>query len=294
MGAWQASFVLGKLQFMDCEAVLGDFFEAVVIKPIRDNDPTSPEEVSLVFPERPDEEFLRAQLQNIFDSCDIPMPELKIEALPDIDWLQHVYETLKPIDAGRFFVHGSHIKDNIPDDKIKILIEAASAFGTGEHPTTNGCLMMLDKMLDTHPPKRVLDMGCGSGILAIAVAKIVPQTDIILGIDIHKPSIDVANAHARDNDVDARVQFVAGDGFRDQNVKDNAPYDMVLANILAQPLMDMAPDLAAVAQSGANVIMSGFTVQQRPYVSKPYLELGFKVMGEHIIDEWVSLWLQKN
>lgn len=291
MQAWQVSFTLSKEEWMTAEGALSDLFDALTVKPVRENDPSSPEIVHLIFADETQALDAVAQIEEIFNVLALDVPNAQVEALPDIDWLQHVYETLKPIDAGRFFVHGSHIKENIPTDKTPILIEAASGFGTGEHPTTKGCLLMLDALLNDTQPRRILDMGCGSAILSIAVAKIVPDTDVNLGVDIHAESVRVSKEHAKVNSVENRTHYVHGDGFHAPEVAANAPYDLVLANILAQPLIEMAPHMAKVATK--DIILSGFTTQQRLYVETPYLSHGFVVQGEIEIDGWNALWLRK-
>ncbi len=292
MKAWQVGFVLSKEEWQTLDAALSDAFEALTVKPVRENDPTSPEQICLIFAHETEAAQAVNQVRDILDIFEIPAPAIIIEALPDIDWLQHVYETLKPIEAGRFFVHGSHIKENIPEDRVAIVIEAASGFGTGEHPTTKGCLLVLDKYFTTEKPRRILDMGCGSGILSIAAALVLPKTDAILGVDIHAESVRVSIAHAAANQVSERITYVHGDGFHASEVSRDAPFDLVLANILAQPLIEMASAMNDVGRR--DVILSGFTTEQSPYVEAPYLKLGFAVQDQIIIDGWVAVWLRKN
>jgi ribosomal protein L11 methyltransferase len=290
MSSWQATFTLKKNDWNAVDAALSDAFEALVVKPVIDGDPNSDEAVMLIFPEQPDRTELEAHLGAIFDACGTEMPSIEITAMPDIDWLQHVYETLTPIEAGRFFVHGAHVKD-IPGDKVAIVIEAAAAFGTGEHPTTKGCLTMLDRYLQAEKPKRILDMGCGSGILAIGAAKVLQSTDVILGVDIDPASVRVAQAHADSNNMENRIQFIHGDGFHDPSVAANGPYDLTFGNILAQPLIEFA-DLFCL-HTKSDMILSGFTDAQRAYVEKPYLVQGCKVKDAINIDGWMTLWLTK-
>jgi ribosomal protein L11 methyltransferase len=292
MTGYSVTFTLSKNDWFQVEPALSELFEAIVVKPERDGDPSSPEIITLIFPEDPIRENLQEQLDFVFQATDLKAPHIVVEKLPDIDWLQHVYENLKPIDAGRFFVHGSHIKENIPKDKIAILIEAASAFGTGEHPTTKGCLLIYDMLLDHKAPKKILDMGCGSGILAIVAAKTLPDAEKIIGVDIDERSVHVAASHARDNHVEHEITFVAGDGFKVPIVQEEKRYDLVFANILAQPLIEMADAFADVAS--CDIILSGFTVEQMPYVQRPYEALGFTKVQEINIDEWMAVWLTKN
>lgn len=292
MHGYAVNFTLSKNDWLMVEPALSELFEAIVVKPERENDPTSPETVMLIFEDNPQQEALQEQLDFVFENAELKAPQIVVEELPDIDWLQRVYEDIKPIDAGRFFVHGSHIKESIPADKTAILIEAATAFGTGEHPTTKACLLLFDRLLDhENAPCTVLDMGCGSGILAIAAAKTLKDVARIIGVDIDEQSVIVAANHARDNDVHHDITFVAGNGFRQPLVQETGPFDLVFANILAQPLIDMAPDIAAINKK--HVILSGFTEAQKPYVLAPYEKLGFKLHDTIQINEWVALWLTK-
>lgn len=292
MSGFAVTFTLPKQEWLAVESVLGELFEALAVKPERDNDMHSPEIVTLFFAEQPDEAMLKEQLDFVFSSLDLKVPMLLVEALPDVDWLQHVYDGLKPIEAGRFFVHGSHITDNIPEDKVAILIEAASAFGTGEHPSTKGCLLAFDRLLETKKPTRILDMGCGSGILAIAAARTCDESQCVLGVDIDPGSIRVAENHARDNHVDNRITMVAGDGFRTPLVQERKMYDLVFANILAQPLIEMAWELTNVAVG--DIILAGFTENQKSYVLNAYEKLGCVVHDQIMVGEWVTLWLKKS
>jgi ribosomal protein L11 methyltransferase len=289
--SWQARFVLNKDQWIVMDSLLSDVFPALVVKPVRKNDPHSPEQICLIFPEKPERDKLLSVLNDNFAIFDLAPPDIVIEPLPDIDWLQHVYDSLKPIEAGRFFVHGAHVTD-IPVNSIPVVIEAAAAFGTGEHPTTKGCLSMFDRILHAGvAPTRILDMGCGSGILAIAAAKTVPGANPIIGVDIDAQSVRVATTHAGANGTQDRTVFIHGDAFHTPQIKDAAPFDLVFANILAQPLIDMADDIAAVATG--HILLSGFTRDQSPYVEKPYVKNGFTVRDTLAIDEWMTLWLTR-
>lgn len=279
--------VLDKEVWADVEPAFSELFEAIVVKPEIENNPQSRETIMLVFEDRPDEGKMTHLFEAVFDGA---APEFVIEAMPDIDWLQHVYDMLPPIDAGRFFVHGAHV-ENIPDDRVAILIEAAAAFGTGEHPTTKGCLELFDQYLDEGiKPASILDMGCGSGILAIAAALTLPETKNILGVDIDVVSVQVSKEHAADNNVEDKIVFVAGNGFGVAELKAQPQFDLIFANILAQPLIEMAPKMADAKPK--DIILSGFTEVQKPYVMKAYAPLGFVEYKQVVIGEWVALWLK--
>lgn len=290
MTTYAARLILDKDIWRSVEAAFAELFEAIVVKPETENNPQSRETIMLIFEHEPQADDLRALFTAIFG--DTPVPDFTIDALPDVDWLQHVYDQLPPIEAGRFFVHGAHVGD-VPHDKIALLIEAAAAFGTGGHPTTKGCLMLFDRYLNAdHTARTILDMGCGSGILAIAAALVLPETDTILGVDIDPVSVRVSHEHADDNGVADCIDFVAGNGFHVAALKDTPHFDLVFANILAQPLIEMAPNVASV--SPYDVILSGFTEIQKPYVMKAYQPLGFVEHDSIVIGEWVAVWLKKN
>ena len=291
MTTWQLSFILSKEEWDQYDSVLSDFFAALTVKPISDSNPHGDQVICVFFEDKPDHTTIQEQLHYLLEKPHDRLPKLSIEALPETDWLQQVYDSLQPVEAGRFFVYGSHIKTPIPDDKIGILIEAASAFGTGEHPTTKGCLMLLDHYLNENQPKKILDMGSGSGILSLATAKTVQNTITILGVDIHEESARVANSHALDNNLESRVHYIHGDGFYADEVKTHAPYDLIFGNILAQPLIEMADAFCLYCTS--DLIISGFTEEQKPYVEKPYIQNGFSVQEAYIINGWVALWLRK-
>lgn len=279
--------ILDKDVWRAAEPAFSEFFEAIVVKPEIENNPQSRETIMLVFEERPDELNLRNLFAAVFTE---EVPDFTIEEMPDIDWLQHVYDQLPPIEAGRFFVHGAHV-ETIPEDKIAILIEAAAAFGTGEHPTTKGCLVLFDQYLDeNNAPESILDMGCGSGILAIAAARTLLETKTILGVDIDTVSVQVSKEHAADNHVEDRIMFVAGNGFQVAEIKDHPQFDFIFANILAQPLIEMAPKM--VAAKPRDIILSGFTEVQKPYVMKAYQPLGFVEHKQVVIGEWIASWLK--
>jgi ribosomal protein L11 methyltransferase len=183
---------------------------------------------------------------------------LRAEAVADVDWLQQVHRDFPPIALGRFFVYGSHYVGAMPKNKIALNIDAATAFGSGEHETTKACLMALE-LLHDKPCAKALDMGCGSGILALAIKKLWPDA-AVLAVDIDPESVRVTKRHADMNDAD--VMAVAGDGYAAKEVGAAAVYDLITANILAGPLIAMAPDLNRVLKPGGFAVLSGLLVRQ--------------------------------
>jgi ribosomal protein L11 methyltransferase len=176
------------------------------------------------------------------------------------DWVRTTLEELVPVHAGRFIVHGHHDRAKVPPNKLGIEIEAALAFGTGHHGTTRGCLLLLDEVLKAHHPRRMLDLGTGTGVLAIAAAK--AQHLKVLASDIDPLSVRVANENARLNGVGDLVQPIQASGFSAPQFAQFGPFDLVLANILANPLRQMATPLARHLAPLALVILSGLLPHQ--------------------------------
>ncbi|MGL5167885.1 MAG: 50S ribosomal protein L11 methyltransferase [Afipia sp.] len=207
------------------------------------------------------------------------------------DWVKASLADLVPVSAGRYIVHGSHDRDRIPPNKIGIEIEAALAFGTGHHGTTRGCLLLLDQVLNQRTPKRVLDLGSGTGVLAIAAAKSLRRH--VLASDIDPRSVVVARENAKLNGVGNLVESICAIGFQSPRFAANGPFALVLANILANPLRRLAPPLAAHLAPKAFVILSGLLPHQANSVVAAYSDAGVKLIKRLQIDGWSSLLMQK-
>ena len=207
------------------------------------------------------------------------------------DWVKATLEDLVPVHAGRFIVHGQHDRDKIAPNKLGIEIEAALAFGTGHHGTTRGCLVLLGHVLKAHRPRRVLDLGTGTGVLAIAAAKALH--DQVLASDIDALSVKVAAENAQANGVGPWVEVTWGSGFSAPRLRQRRPFDLVLANILANPLRQMATVMSAHLAGGARVILSGLLSAQAPSVVAAYRARGLVLERQIQIDGWSSLLLHK-
>lgn len=216
--------------------------------------------------------------------------DIQIEDIPDIDWVSHVLEGLQPVRAGRFFVHGSHDRENAQQGDIAIEIEAGQAFGTGHHGTTFGCLQMIQRLLKHDAPTKVLDLGTGSGVLAIALAKLMNQQ--ILATDIDPIATRVALENAALNGVGHLVIGETSMGFDAPVMRDNKPFDLIVANILAGPLMRMAPQMWGHTQTGSHLILSGILATQRNRVLAAYRTAGFAHLRTTWDDEWVTILLK--
>lgn len=217
---------------------------------------------------------------------------INVEKLPEMDWLQHVHDNFPPVTLGRFFIYGSHFNGEKPAGLIPLCIDAATAFGSGEHETTKGCMLAFDKIAPDFDVQNALDMGCGSGILAIAIAKIWPAAKIT-AIDIDPESIIVTERHANMNTAGAQITAQAGDGYAAPLAKENGPYDLIAANILAGPLVDMAPDLARGLKPGGYCVLSGLLGRQENDVTEAHTTAGLISVDSIALGEWRALVLQK-
>jgi ribosomal protein L11 methyltransferase len=215
-----------------------------------------------------------------------------VSELPETDWVAKVKRELTPVTAGRFFVYGSHDADKIPDGSEALLIEAAMAFGTGHHGTTQGCLRALDRLAnDGVVCENVIDVGCGTAVLAMGAARIWPNP--VMASDIDEVAVDVAEANVRVNDLEGRVICVEAAGFENPAIKEKAPFDLVFANILMAPLIDLAPDMARYMADGGYAILSGILNEQADAVVGVYAENGINLINREEIGEWTTLTLGK-
>ena len=213
-----------------------------------------------------------------------------VSELPETDWVAHVRRELAPVEAGRFFVYGSHDADKVPEDAEPLLIEAAMAFGTGHHGTTLGCLRALDRLSgDGFVGHNVADIGCGTAVLAMAAARIWPET--VLASDIDEVAVDVARSNAAANGLADRVRCVEAAGFDHPELRDAAPFDLVFANILKGPLVALAPDMAAHLKPGGYAILSGILNEQADEVIDVYSQVGINLVHREEIVDWTTLTL---
>ncbi len=219
-------------------------------------------------------------------------PQITVEVLPETDWLEQTWKNFPPRQIGHFYVYGSHTKGDIPDGLIGLEINAATAFGSGEHETTTACIEALTKMhREGMTFKKPLDMGCGSGILAMAIAKL--WTVPVLAVDNDPESVRVATRNAELNTCDDLVSCLCNEGFDGTVVKEQGLFDLVVANILAAPLCEMAPDMADCVALHGRVVLSGLLTRQIDQVRQTYEAVGFYFVEQHLIGDWAALVFEK-
>jgi ribosomal protein L11 methyltransferase len=220
----------------------------------------------------------------------VPVPEACVEPLPSRNWLADNQAEFPAFTVGRFFVHGSHLAEPIPTGRIDLLIDAGAAFGSGRHATTAGCLRALDD-LARRRFRRPLDMGCGSGILAIAIAKLwrVP----VLAADADGGAVAVTRNNARLNGVGDRVRAVRSDGCRSPAIAAAPPFDLIVCNILARPIRMMAPSLARRLAPGGVAVLSGFLERDANGVLAAHRGQGLRLVRRIAIDGWRTLVLTR-
>ncbi len=215
-----------------------------------------------------------------------------VSEVPDEDWVAKVRRELAPVEAGRFFVYGSHDADKLPEGRIPLLIEAAMAFGTGHHGTTLGCLKALDALIEGGAtPTRVADIGCGTAVLAMAAARVWPEARVMAS-DIDEVAVEVAEANLAANGMAGQVECLEAAGFDHEALRAAAPFDLVFANILKGPLVALAPAMASNVSSGGHAILSGILNEQADAVERVYEEAGFAPAQRTSIGEWTTLVLK--
>ncbi len=215
-----------------------------------------------------------------------------IAPVPEKDWVRESLLGLSPVKAGRFYLHGSHDRDIRRHGGISLEIDAGTAFGTGHHGTTAGCLSAFDDILKRNRPSRILDLGTGTGVLAIAANKALKvQT---LATDIDAEAIRVTKLNAALNGVGPLLLGITAAGLHHPNIRAGAPYDLIFANILARPLASLAPGLCTILQPGGHLILSGLTVDQLRWIKACYINRGLRPTRVIRNANWIALVMTKS
>lgn len=219
-------------------------------------------------------------------------PDFRVARLEDRDWVAQVRAELTPIVAGRFVVYGSHDRARVPAHLVGLEIEAAQAFGTGHHATTQGCLIAIERLVrGGRAARRVADIGSGTGVLAMAAVAVWPAHAI--ASDIDPVATVTARANADANRLGARVTCLTAAGFGHPILRARAPYDLVLANILAGPLRRLAPEMAAHQAPGGVAVLSGLLARQAPGVAQVYRGWGYRLADRVAREGWTTLVLER-
>ncbi|MEZ2131444.1 MULTISPECIES: 50S ribosomal protein L11 methyltransferase [unclassified Sinorhizobium] len=237
-----------------------------------------------------EESAIRGRLRDLLQPA-FPDAVIEKEVIPDVDWIAKSLEGLKPVRAGRFLVHGSHDRDKVQPNDIAIEIDAGQAFGTGHHGTTAGCLEMIEKVVRARPVAKALDLGTGSGVLAIAVRKL--KNVPVLATDIDPIAVRVARENVRRNGIASGIFMEVAPGFHSTAFSRHGPFDLIIANILARPLMKMAPQLVENLSSGGSVILSGILAEQRWKVLAAYNGINLRHVRTIWRNGWVTIHLDR-
>jgi ribosomal protein L11 methyltransferase len=288
-GSYRASFAIGDEQAAKgvVDVLTEIFFEGQAAIAAFEQ-PGGRWDVTVHFAQAPDEALVRELVAGA--AGNEVAQAISFDTVEARDWVKASLEDLVPVPAGRFIVHGQHDRSRVPPNKIGIEIEAALAFGTGHHGTTRGCLLLLDHVLKAWQPRRVLDLGTGTGVLAIAAAKALH--DQVLASDIDPSSVRVARENARLNETGALITTICATGFAAPQFAQKGPFDLVLANILANPLRQLAAPMAQHLAPSAMVILSGLLTPQAAGVIAAYRARGLVPLRHLRIEGWSSLLLR--
>lgn len=217
-----------------------------------------------------------------------PDLDARIAPLEEADWVKMSLDGLPPVPAGRFRVVGSHDAGKARNGAVEIVIDAGEAFGTGHHGTTTGCLLALDRLMARgQRPRRVLDVGAGSAILAIAAAK--TGATRVLGTDIDRRACEIAAINTKLNRVSPRVRLRVANGLRRADIRALGPYDLVFANILMRPLVRLSDDLANAVRAGGHVVLSGLLTHQEPAIRRAFAQRGLVLAHRYRQENWSTL-----
>ncbi|MGB5949753.1 MAG: 50S ribosomal protein L11 methyltransferase [Parvibaculum sp.] len=243
--------------------------------------------IEVLYADAPDMGAIRTLIAPIEHETGVDVAELAIEQMPEIDWVTKSLEGLDPVQAGRFFVHGSHDADKVPASAIPILVDAGQAFGTGHHETTMGCLEYISDIVRQGVRLNALDLGTGTGVLAIAIARLARCA--VLASDIDPVAVRTARENARKNGVGSFVAAVAAAGFGHPALAARAPYDLIVANILARPLVSLAPAFRAHLRPGGTLVLSGILRIQEAMVTSAMRAQGLYLRSRKPMGDWVTL-----
>lgn len=245
--------------------------------------------IDAYFIDPPEPAVLHALLE---DMTGLDVPIIEAEPVPPLNWVAISQAALPPVHAGRFVVHGTHDRARIARGPHAILIDAGEAFGTAHHATTSSCLTAIDRLTRRGPLRRVLDLGCGSGVLAIAAARALPHARIV-ATDMDPISIEVARENIAANTAPNRISALVATGLDHPRLRNIPPFDFVIANILADPLIRLARDIRRIIRPGGALVLSGILIPQAPAVIAAYVAQGFALQRHDRLTGWSTLVLRR-
>ncbi|MFM7083718.1 MAG: 50S ribosomal protein L11 methyltransferase [Hyphomicrobium sp.] len=247
--------------------------------------PTGGWTIEAYFQEPPQEHDLRKTLETL---TGLTVPQIQLVEVPALNWVALSQASLPPVYAGSFVVYGSHDSARIPRGPRSLLIEAGEAFGTAHHATTYSCLLAIDRLTRRQSFQTILDLGCGSGILAIAASRRLPQAQIIAS-DIDPTTIKVARENIKRNTFARRIETVVAQGVQHARIRQVKPFDLICANLLAEPLIKLARDLRNIQRSGGMLVLSGILIPQSDSVRAAYVSVGYKLIKHMRYTGWSTL-----
>jgi len=286
---WQSRFAVPAasvdffLEALEAEGMTVAAYEA----PADGEAADAPWRIELLHEDEPDQRALAGKLAPLAERAGLGRLELSLMPVPSKDWLAHTRQDFAPQRVGRFWIHGSHVDEPAPPDAVPIMIDAGLAFGSGEHPTTQSCLVALDRLARHRRLGRVLDLGCGSGVLAIAAAKCWPAR--VVAADEDAKAVGVAQHNAGRNQVAHLVRCVQSNGLANPLVRVLGPYDLIVANILAEPLRELARDVARQIRPGGVVVLAGLLDRQADRIATTYRRCGLREIARIRTMPWTAL-----
>lgn len=287
-GYWKVTFQLPADAVSTTEESFNDM--TLAVSAFETDEPNHIWTMELLCGSPPDMDEVQRRLLVICKLHNIEMPKTDMQKLEQQDWLAAVARGFPPLSIGRFYVHGSHVSE-VPVGAIAIKVDAGAAFGSGEHGTTRCCLEALDWMGRNRVVRRALDMGCGSGILAIAIAKLW-RADV-LAVDIDPVAVRVSQTNVQVNRETARVTTAVSDGYNCEQIRKVGRFDLIMSNILARPLIKFAPDLEKHLAPGGMAVLSGLLVDQEQQVLSAHLMQGLKLHKRFVHEDWCTLVLKR-
>jgi len=268
---------------------LGELFEPEEVVASAFEEPDGRWSLTLHFRQPPDEAAVRAQVAAVAGAT--VADTLTFETLAPADWVRLSLEGLTPVDAGRFTVHIAHHRARVLPNRIGIEIEAALAFGTGHHGTTRGCLIALDALIKGRRPRSILDVGTGTGVLAIAAARTLRRP--VLASDIDPRAVTIARDNARLNRTRAQIETIHAAGLTARRFRARGPYDLVFANILLEPLEKIATPMARLTEPNGHIVLSGLLLAQATPALARYRARGFVLVRRIKLEGWMTLVLRR-